>query len=459
MSGLGLQSPSARARWLLAALVLATLALRLGFLVWGHSTDPGRMVAVDTSSYENTARALAAHGRFAEHPDRPERPNLVRPPGYPLFLYAVYGLGGGRLAAAAVQVVLGAAVVGMVFWLGLRLGGEAAACAAAALFALDPSSFLYTQLLLSEALFTFLLVCFAVCAVELWGGRGRAWPWALAAGAALAAATLVRPLTYYLLPAAGLVVLAGQSGRRGWCAAAGLMVLFLLPGALSVGAWQWRNYRQSGYLRYSHIEGINLAKYWAAEVLAEKRGISREEAERLFLARLDAEAEPGWSRARRWDLYARRSLEMLKDNPWLALRGAGEGLLGFLLVPGIPDLMAYLRLEPPATGPTGDLIRLGPGSYLERWAAGRPGLLAAHALNWAYLLAVYAGAALAAWALIRRRPPPGWAHAMLWLAVVYLVAVSSQPGSYARLRMPVMPLLCLYAGWGWAWAWRARRGR
>jgi 4-amino-4-deoxy-L-arabinose transferase-like glycosyltransferase len=441
----------------LAVLLAATLLLRLGVLVWVHQADPSRIAADDTSSYENTALALAQHGRFAVRPDRPERPNLVRPPGYPLYLYTVYGLGGGRLAAAAVQAMLGVSVLGMVFWLGLRLGGERAACAATVLYALDPAGFLYSQVLLSEALFTVFLAGFAVCAVEMWTGRRRAWPWALAAGACLAAATLLRPVSYYLLPLAGLAVLAGQAGRRGWAAAAGLLVLFLLPSLLSVGAWQWRNYRHTGYLRYSHIEGVNLANYWAAEVLAKKWGVGRDQARKRFLAGLDAEAGPDWSRARRWELYGRRSLEVMKENPWLTLQSALEGLAGFLLVPGLPDLMAYLGLEPPPTGPVGDLLRLSPGQYWERWVAGRPLLLAAHAANLAYLLAVYAGLALAAWGLLAGRPAPAWGHALLWLTILYLVAVSSQPGSYSRLRMPVMPLFCLYAGLGWAW--RGRPGR
>ena len=69
-----------------------------------------------------------------------------------------------------------------------------------------------------------------------------------------------------------------------------------------------------------------------------------------------------------------------------------------------------------------------------------------------YLLIVYAGLAAAMWRVMRRKPslPDIMPHLFLWTIILYFFAISAGPEAYSRFRIPVMPLLCVYAAYGFS---------
>ena len=211
-----------------AAATLRLLLLSAALVLSGS----GVIASGDTASYLEPGRNLLLHGRFMTG----ALPEIDRTPGYSLFL-ALFSLAGPATAALA-QVLLSAFTV-LLLWRLARavFAEERIALLAAWLFAFEPVSVIYSVRLLPETLFlALLLLSLERLAVFL---RDRNL-WVLAqAGLWMAAATFVRPVSYYLpiLLALGLfAVLERVPGLR-WKAPA-VLLLSVLPW---LAVWQARN--------------------------------------------------------------------------------------------------------------------------------------------------------------------------------------------------------------------------
>jgi 4-amino-4-deoxy-L-arabinose transferase-like glycosyltransferase len=450
MTQLGHNHLSPAGQRILWLILLITLVLRIGILFINYQADPQRIMAKDSGSYLGPARALLAHGKFSQSPAAPDMPELVRTPVYPAFIAAVEFFSGPNPQAIAVtQVVLSLFTLAAAFFMARAIWGSPAASFGVVLLALDLSGFLFSQQLLSESLFTLLLTLAALFGTRLLL-QGRGVGSAFGLGLFLGLATLTRPVSYYLLPVLALFVLfALWRARRSFIIALGLVVVMLVPMVITVGGWQYRNYRVAGVSGLSNIVGENLLKYWAAEVVAMRDGITRLEAENKLLDELGRPQEKGLPPDEVMRIYKEKSLQVMKSHPGLVIKGMVRGALTMLLVPLVPDVMSYLG-QKPDSGPIGDILRLPWRDWAGKWLGHRPWELAAHLGALIYLIFIYLGA-LFSLGLILRGGGQAWAQALLWLIIIYIIGIALGPSAYGRLRAPVMPLLCMAAGAGWSW--------
>jgi 4-amino-4-deoxy-L-arabinose transferase-like glycosyltransferase len=417
------------------ALILAIAlmaALRVLWAFWIAGTDPGAITTPDSLSYLDSSRALLIDRRFAVEPGSFE-PMYIRTPGYPLMLalmQAIFAdvrwISGGQAALTALAIVI-------VYRVGRRAIGPAAGVVAAAIVAVDPLLFQSSGTLLTEgpaALATSLLALtgLQVFTAETTAARIRA---SFLLGLVLAAATMIRPTTYYLpfLLAPFLLFHMRAWGR----ARAGAAVLaFGLPILFVVGGWQLRNQQTVGSWRLSGIEAVNLYCYRAAEVHARATGSTLQAArEELACRSLAGEpaCPPGWpcpaSREEPvgpyLDRMADEGLRILLRHPAETLRMTLAGLGRLLVGPGTLTLAQYLSIPPHP------LLT----AVLGAWAI----TLLAGALIGA-LIVVREGTRLRAW----------WAF--LALVALYIVLVSAGNESYARFRTPVVPVMALFAAAG-----------
>ena len=183
----------------LAAIVGLAFSLRLAAVLWLRDTTPysdyfyyheaGRLTAQDWGFWFDAAsvRRLAKLSWW--------------PPGYPMFLGAVYEIfGPNPRAAALVQVGLGTLTCFLVYAIGRRAADARLGLLAAFLIAVDPTYIVTTNLTASENLFVVWFGLGLLLALRPW--RGARGP--LLAGAALAAATLVRAVGLVLPGVIGL---------------------------------------------------------------------------------------------------------------------------------------------------------------------------------------------------------------------------------------------------------------
>ena len=143
--------PDKHAQWLLCILGVA-LAVRLAIPVsaYLHTHDTTIFLAPDTPSYVDPARQLIANGRFAASDGTPE---IIPTPGYPMLLLLGLLLDRFRLVTITLQVLISCFTVYLVYRTAdLLFETEGAALLAAALYALEPLSILYTSIFATETL-------------------------------------------------------------------------------------------------------------------------------------------------------------------------------------------------------------------------------------------------------------------------------------------------------------------
>ncbi len=174
----------------------AGTALRL-FAAYGDW--PAFFANPDSISYMD-----AAHRGLFSYPERPA--------GYPVFLRVVHGATFGWFPAeVALQHALGLAA-GLLLYAALRRLGMSRPLALlpSGAILLGGDQLFYEHAILSEALFTFLLVGALYAAVRALDERPAAW--AAVAGALLGGAATVRTVGVFLLPAIALWLLFARSG-------------------------------------------------------------------------------------------------------------------------------------------------------------------------------------------------------------------------------------------------------
>ena len=440
----GLAGPVAAASAVRLALLAAAL-LRTGVSV---------IFSGDTASYLEPGRNLLLHGRFVTA----GLPEIDRTPGYPLFL-AVASLPGTAIAAV-VQVILSAFSVILVWRLARAVfDEERVALLSAWLFAFEPISVIYSVRLLSETLFLALLLpSLERLAVFLRDRRLRELAFA---GLWLAAATFVRPVSYYL-PAAlalGLFLVvarvpglppqrqrpvAGDPGLR-WKAPL-VLLLSVLPW---LAAWQLRNWIESGFGGFTSVVVENLYFYQAAEVTArmEQRSFADVQNDLGYAnAQAYVERHPeqsGWNRARRLAFMKAAAGRVLRAHPgaYLAVQLEGSALVAF--TPCIADLLRLVGAFPLDRAPPKRMVHEGPRAAL-RLAQAHPWLAAAMAALELQLLGLYLLAA-------RGTARLGARNSLLWMLLgvsFYFIAVSGGTQAVGRYRLPVMPIVCIFAAAG-----------
>jgi 4-amino-4-deoxy-L-arabinose transferase-like glycosyltransferase len=455
------------AAWLVGIALAGKLVL-LAVLVWRGS---GPAAYIDSETYLAPARALLETGRFAASPERPAEPELVRTPGYPAFLALVLAVFGNRIwVVSAVGAILSAATALALLFLFSGPFGTRAAAWAAVLLSFEPGSFCRSLDVLSETLFTLLLVL-GLAALVAFVGKVEPRPAsAFLGGLALALATLVRPILVCLLPVLALWLIAVASLRR-WPGrrSAGALLAFLLGPVILVGGWMTRNAVVAGAFSLVPLSGHQLLHHLAAGVVARVEGIPLTRAqeqlgirEAFFRFRGPHAEADLFGKQRYRDLYPetadlgtfaldrqwrRKAMEVFRAHPVVTL--AVTARQGLLLLLSPPSLILSTKFG--LVRPDPEIYRLyydqQIGALARALARRYPVLFAVSALLVVQLAAFFGLALLGAvrcW-----RPGSRAAHALLLVTVTYLVAASSSSDVVDdRFRVPLMPVICLYLAAG-----------
>jgi len=398
----------------IAGLFAIAVALRLSLLL-GAAASPDRlMTEEDSVEYMQLARNLAAGHGFSQAAAAPYEPDLRRTPVYPSVLAALFAIPGtGVRAAALAGVLISALTVLAVARLTALMAGAAAAWWAALLLSLDLTSAAYSTQVLTEPVFTLLLLLSFLPLLDR-DTRGPAA--ALAAGALSGLAALCRPIA--ILAVAALAPACRLRSGRLFEAARLLVIAGAAAGAL-IGGWTFRNYRAAGTATVSSVAATNLYFHRAAYVEAylQQRHVEdlRDEWARDFRARAAT-----WSESDRVVWMNEHGRGLVLRHPFVyafvALRGAARMLT--------PDHIVLSSLV------SGNVFR------------------ALRAAAWAQLALVYALAAIG----MARMRRISWLRLAVLLAPILYILLIGGPEMYPRFRVPLMPFICALAGAGIACA-------
>jgi 4-amino-4-deoxy-L-arabinose transferase-like glycosyltransferase len=241
-----------RTTWIVAAILLVSLAVRVAFPLAFPLAAP----AEDAARYDMSARRILAGKGFA-YPLEPGTPspaqgaaferflgtraNAFTTPGYAYFLAGVYGVAGqgeARWAAARLaNCLLSVASLLLLYLIALRAVGKRAALIALVLAALFPTLVWVDGFLLTETLFVCLLLVWTL--VTLVALERKTWPYFAASGALLGVLTLVRPTAiFWVLAVAAYMLLTKAFRWRRFLALAGVTALAF---CLVMAPWWVRN--------------------------------------------------------------------------------------------------------------------------------------------------------------------------------------------------------------------------
>jgi hypothetical protein len=419
-------------------LVAAGLSIRV-LLTASARAEPARLQQPDSEGYLRLAADLAAY-RGTDGPLL--ELSLRRPPGYPVLLnLLIEGLGLGIVGAMVVQAIMVSSSIGLIYVLGRRLASPRVGLFAAAVVAFEPSVVAQAPVVLTEGIFTTLLLAALILLVPARPGRAPTPALAAVSGGLLGVATLVRPVGLLLPPLIAIAMIVVRSGRARQRAVAA--VLLVVTSTTIVAGWALHNGSRAGLTTVSSITAVQLLEYRAAGLAA------LEAPDSTFLDRLigtrDDRAEvrrlQGVVTERIGDeqsvvaLYHARTelaIELLRDDPIGTAQVVAEGLAANLLRPAL-------------TGRTQWQI-IG----VERDPTDRPAWLLALAAVEVLALAVFYGLVLLGLGVLLRRGRFGEAL-LLILPASALLVLSSGLESYSRFRGPSIPMLAIVAGIGMHW--------
>lgn len=427
----------ARRRHVLLILLLA-LASRAVLLSIAWRSDSAALTP-DSAGYLAAATSLSTSGTF----QRGGHPEILRTPGYPLFL-AACGLTGplGYGVAQIVQVLLDVLLVYLTYRLAARLINPTAALLAAALQAVSVPAMLASVHILSDGLFALVITATVVMLVR---HLREEKSWLLVASAVLTAgATYVRPVGFIFVPIAMLVLLRA---KRLFSA-----VSYLLAFALLVAPWFARNELVAGYGGFSSIADYSLLYYEAAGVRASIAGTSveraRQQLDDIYQKRLRlSQIEPGGGEAVR--LQGRIGREILRANPvtwaFVHLKTTGASLL-----PASTGILEMYGMTSADRGALSVLHTRGPLAAAKYYFDSNPSAIVLILPEALMLIPKYLACLvfMLLFPLCFRKL--GWDSnglAIVLLTAVAFLAVAG-PAATPRFRVPAEPLLNIAAAGG-----------
>lgn len=382
--------------------------------------DPERFYTLDARGYMAAAHDLRA--AYFTPDSATWAIGLARTPGYPVFAAGGLSIHPSEAAVVLAQIVVALATIWCLLRVGVRHVDPRTGIIAAMLFALDPASVLYANVLQPEICFTALLVV----GVSFWFQAGSSMTGSLLrgaiAGACMGAATLFRPIGLFL-PFAFTVI--SVFGRRGLHARR--LVGFLIAFLALPGAWIARNVYATGVPILSTIEGENLLNYRAAGALAFEEQRDIEDARKELRTEIERTMPAGAGPAELSHRQSRLAVRVLVEHPSGAFRSAADGAVRLLTGTGA-TMLQHLRH----------------GSMEEAPVDGSSAILQGLALT--YLLSLYAASLRGA--VLMRREGQGDVAATCLILIAYFVLISAGPEANTRFRVPLMPFLALLAARG-----------
>jgi len=411
---------------------VAGLFLRIGAVLETEISNPLR---ADAGQYFSYAYNLRNSGVYSREPtwansssQAVPTPDALRTPGYSLFLLPFAGPNATQqtiLDITLVQALLSALLPLLVFRLGTLILPGAWPLLPALLTALSPQLVISNTYVLTETLFTFLLLAaITVLATAVSSAKARSWK-ILLAGILVGLGALTRPtLNYYWVALLVPIWLQTQQPAK----ARLRMTAILLAGCLLVYApWAVRNLTTLGVTSDSTLAAGTLihGSYpnYSYENRPESRGYPYRfdpHLDRFGHSTSDALAE----------IWRRASNEPGRYLTWY-LFGKPAGYLGWGDAAALNNIFTY----PPNKSP---YFTSTPFAFT---------LMVMHVSHWLWVITALAGIVISAIQVKRRRlaHAPLFIQSMLSITVIYFLAIHMVGFPIARYNIPILPVLFLLA--------------
>lgn len=379
--------------------IIIVLAVSLAARLAYHWIFPERPITLDDAlSWDRVAMNVAEGNGFLDFQGNPDP---VRPPVYPIFLAAIYKIFGHSFGAAKVfQIFLGALTCGLVFVIGKRALGERPAFWAALGCAVYPPLIVYSTIIGSETLYTFLLALIILAFARALEDPSPSRY--LQAGLILGLANLCRStLSLYPFFLAAAYFLFKRSRRE-----LGLVLFSCAVSFAVILPWTIRNYRAFDNFLLVNVSAGQL--FWLGTI---------EETGGKYVERADYEGY------RQFD-HLKNPVEVERAHFKAGLRNIAQNPFGFVRL----TVLKFFRLW---FEPIGHTLTSRRSAFL----------------GWVLLVAHTCLILLAVLGLIRSAP-----HALfllpLYALFIYFAIMHNVIAPMPRFRLAIEPFIVLFAVFG-----------
>lgn len=427
----------------LATIVLIGAILRFALLVYALFA-PEIIYDGDSREYLALGENLAEHGVYEAETDRTFPPDSVRPPIYPAFLALFHLLGDGTpFLALLAQTLLSLANIWLTYRLAVQFGAnQNTARLAALILALDISSIIYACTIMAETLLTTLLLIFASTlhrSIKSPDFRSMLTVSVFTAGLAL-----TKPIAQFLPLVSVLLVLVfsnTQMLKKARFAGLHILLVFLL-----LMPWAMRNARKYDYLGISTVQGFNLLYYNGALAKARDEGISLDTAEDLLTNELRAEVNfdkisVGEKVSTMQTLGIKTILAHFGSYTFLHIRA----MLSMLIDPGRVNLARVLYRKQGGLGLLETFSTKGLAGAMAFLFQQQPAVVILFGLAFVWQMFFLIVSILGGISFYKNAEKMHfW---LLLILALYFMFITGPIGA-ARFRVPIMPILSIFAGFG-----------
>lgn len=382
----------------------------------------------DSKAYQLLAHNVLEHGAFSLSKEAPYAPESFRAPGYPLFLASLLSMLGSFGAVLVAQALIVSVAPGLLYLL-IEPYHKSAAWWGSVVFMLEPTRLFLSSSLLSDALFSCLLLGSLVFLDR--ASRHGSWRFMALAGVALGLAILVRPVAMFLpLLYVVYVALSVRPWRQTLCMGA----IFLVAVGMFVSPWIARNYALFGSIQISAVGSANLMLYNAPEFVRaypSERGAALVEQFRARQESLPQEEVLSLSRAEEFT-SAFREVVAGQELAYAFFHIAKT--VPFFITDGLRDMVRLLGVELGASPNYTSALLRGEWLLFAQYVVQgglATALLVVGSAFWAAVACLWA---LTSGRALLGRVDRAW---LFFAALVLYFALLTGPVSNARYRLPV----------------------
>jgi len=385
---------------------------------------------IDGDQYRDLATGLLENGQFHDAAD--PTMDIMRTPGYPLFLTLVKLIFSNFSWASVLQILLTLVNCVILYRIGILLDSQGqVGYAAVLIYLLSANAAFSAPLIMTETYTSFWLILALWMMAKFWVSRKYAW--LAICGLSLSIGSLVRPAVFLLFAMWMIVFIVFEfsKSRRLLFKQTLLSVAILaLSGYILVFLWQARNYVVFKTFTLSPVGPATLKYFVAGNAIAEIKGITHNEAEYLINTAPDSTT------------YI---IDFIKQNPVPFFKLQARGIMNSVIA------IDYRYWAAAITGviPPGSQVIAGmtfdPALIIDQIKSGNIwillGLFALVTDGLLYGLVTLASFRIFLW----KRKELVFGLALLALLSIFYIIITPLGNGSARFRVPVEPFLALMA--------------
>lgn len=419
------------------ALLVFMIAVRIALIVYLYP-DKNKFLDGDSAYYEGLAVHFLQHGIYL-HPSGGKFSDLLRPPGYPAFIMLNYALFGTEAFLAL--VLWNIVGVGLTYWgikkLLLRLDASPQPLTLI-FFALDLAWILYSKDLVTEPLFTPLLIVSVLQVFDFL--ENKTLKPCIIAALLMGITALIKPITLYLpLVIMPIMYLFTRNYRAG--------IVFALVFIATISPWLIRNKLTHNTFSFTSIQNQNLLYAHGAFVYADLYKTTHLQAQSMITREL-YHFYPDFDQLSYADMNratGKLARKILAEHPFLYAKAIVRGMAITLFDPGrMVFNQTFPSEDPQQIGFTDTIGKIGLWGTFKLLLQKNP-LTVVVLVSYLLLLSLanaFAFAGIYAF----------WKHQPMYFVcisalVLYLLLLGG-PNGYARFRLYIFPFWLLYANYG-----------